>query len=58
MHFRLALVVYKSFDKNIYNTNKGAEINSDIVSENKELSKELHKPNVRTFKNEKHIHLL
>ena len=36
------------------NTNKGAGINSDI----KELSKELHKPISRTFKNEKYIHLL
>ena len=48
-------MVYKVFDKNTAslagkpasNTSKGTGINSDVVFENKELAKELHKPIIR-----------
>ena len=36
-----ASIVYKFFDKKTSNTNRGTGINSDIVSENKELDEEL-----------------
>ena len=49
-------MVYTVFDQKTSNTNKGSGINSDLVSENKELSKELLKKIVRKF--EKYIHLL
>ena len=48
---RLALMVYNFFDKITFNTNKETGSYSDVVSENKELAEELHKPIIR--KNEK-----
>ena len=49
----LGSMVYKFFDKNSSNTNKGTGINSDVVSESEELAKELHKPLIKKFKNRK-----
>ena len=46
---RLASVVYTVFDKKTSDTNRGTGINSGIVSENKELAKQLLKPIVRKF---------
>ena len=43
----LASMVHKFFDNNTSNTNKVTVINSVVVSENKELAKELHKPIAR-----------
>ena len=51
-------MVYKCFDKKTSNTNKGTEINSDVISENKESDKELQKPIIRKFEKQKYIHLL
>ena len=46
-------MVYKYFDKKTSNINKGTEINSDVVSENKESDKELQKPVIRKFEKPK-----
>ena len=49
----LGSMVYKFFDKNSSNTNKGTGINSDVVSESEELANELHKPLIKKFKKRK-----
>ena len=54
----LASMIYRFFDKKIWNTNSGPITNSDVVSENKELSKDLHKPIIRNSKNKMYIHVL
>ena len=45
-------MVYKFFDKKPSHTHKGTRINSGVVSENKQLVKELRKPITRKL--EKH----
>ena len=41
-------MVYKLFDK-MFATHKGTGINSDVVSNNQQLAKELHKPIIRKY---------
>ena len=41
------------FDKKTSDVNKGTGINSDVVSKNKYLAKELHKPFFRKFEKRK-----
>ena len=48
----LGSMVYKVFDKKTSNRNKETGINSDVVFENKQLAKKLHKPIIR--KSRKH----
>ena len=38
------MVYINILPKKTSNTNRGTEINSDVLSENKKLTKELHKP--------------
>ena len=47
-------MVYTVFDKKTSDTNRGTGVSSGIVSENKELAKQLLKPIVRKF--EKKLH--
>ena len=51
-------MVYTFYDKKTLNTNKGTAIISGIVSENKQLAKDLHKPIIKKLRNEKYTHLL
>ena len=52
-------MVYRCFNKKAAsNINKGRGLSYDVISENKEFAKELHKPIIRNLKNEKYIHLL
>ena len=44
-------MVYKFFEKKTSNTNKG--INSDVVSESKELAEDVHKSTIKKFKKRK-----
>ena len=54
----LASMGYNFFNKKASNKNKGTGINSVIVSKNKELTKDIHKPVIKNFRNKKCIHLL
>ena len=49
---RLALMIYKFFDKNS-GTHKETGVDSDVVSDNQQLAKELQKPTIRNFKQRK-----
>ena len=51
--YGLASMVYKFFDKKTPNKNKGTKINLDVVSENKQLPKELHKLIIKKFEKQK-----
>ena len=51
--YGLASMVYKFFDKKTPNKNKGTKINLDVVSENKQLHKELHKLIIKKFEKQK-----
>ena len=45
---KLVTMVHKLFDK-MSATHKGTGINSDVVSNNQQLAKELHKPIIRKY---------
>ena len=51
-------MVYKFLDKTFSSAHKLTGINFDIVSENKQLAKELHKLIIKNLKKGKYTHLL
>ena len=51
-------MVYNFLDKTFSSAHKLTGINFDVVSENKQLVKELHKPIIKNLKKGKYTHLL